>query len=140
MQAIRYRSGLDARTGRLIRGQIHLAQSVALIWTTRVGERIMLLGFGSDLRSHLSEDVNPALALALYDDMAQSIIDWEPEYRMVDFQLVSLTRKGGLGIRHAGLYYPEGRYGNYTFVERFGTVSDLASYEGLALASSGRLH
>ena len=139
MQAVRYRSGIDARTGGIIRGQVHLAQSVATIWSTRVGERIMLLGFGSNLRSHLSDDITTLLAFGLYDDMVQCVIDWEPEYRMVDFQLVALTRKGGLGIRHAGLYYPEGRYGNYDLVEPFGTVSDLAAYERLAVASSGRL-
>ncbi len=132
MQAIRYRRGVDASTGRIITGQVHLAQSIATIWATRIGERVMLLAFGSNLRSHLGEDVTGALALQIYDDLTTAIIRWEPEYRMIDFQLVSLTRKGGMGIRHGGVYYPEGRFGNRTITERFGTVTDLAPYEGLA--------
>ena len=132
MQAIRYRSGVDARTGLLIRGQVHLAQSVASIWSTRIGERIMLLPYGANLRSHLAEDITGALALEIYDDLTTAVIRWEPEYRVAEMQLVSLTRKGGLGLRHAGLYYPEGRYGNYSVQEDFGAVSDLAQYERLA--------
>ena len=132
MQAIRYRCGVDASTGRIIRGQAHLAQSIATIWATRIGERWMRLTFGSDLRSHLAEDMTGALALEICDDLTTSVRTWEPEYRITDMQLVTLTLKGGLGLRHGGLYYPEGRFGNYSYVERFGSVSDLALYERLA--------
>ena len=138
MQAIRYRSGIDARTGRIITGRAHLAQSIATIWRTRISERIMRLAFGSNLRSHLAEDVTGALALELYDDLTTSVIRWEPEYRIVEMQLVSLTIKGGLGLRHGGIYYPEGRFGNYAVEESFGSVSDLAQYERLALRPAAR--
>ena len=137
MQAIRYRSGIDAGTGRIITGQVHLAQSLATIWTTRIGERLMRLTFGSRLRSHLAEDIVPALALAIYDDLVGAILLWEPEYRIVQFQVVSLTRKGGLGIRHGGIYFPEGRFNNFAIRQQFGTVTTLAVYEGLALRSAG---
>ena len=133
MQAIRYRTGIDARTGKLLVGKPHLAQSLAKIWTTRIGERVMLLDFGSKLFSHLAEDITGALALEIYDDLTDAIYEWEPEYRGVDFQLVSLTRIGGLGIRHGGNYYPEGRFGNYDIVEPFGGVSALARYEQAAM-------
>lgn len=116
----------------MLTGQAHLAQSVAEIWMTRPGERVMRLLFGANLRSHLAEDIEPALALAIYDDLVASINAWEPEYRMVDFQLVNLSLKGGLGVRHGGIYFPEGRFGNKSISEPFGTVSDLALYEGLA--------
>ena len=132
MQAIRYRSGVDARTGRVITGQVHLAQSIATIWSTRIGQRVMLLAFGSNLRSHLAEDITSALALEIYDDLTSAITQWEPEYRVAEMQFVSLTRIGGLGLRHGGTYYPEGRFGNYTVSEPFGTVSALAQYETLA--------
>lgn len=132
MQALRYRVGIDASTGGVVSGAAHLAQSIAKIWMTRIGERVMLLGFGSNLRSHLAEDVTSALALEIYDDLTSALYAWEPEYRVADMQLVSLSRIGGLGLRHAGLYYPEGRYGNYADVEPFGGVSALARYEGTA--------
>lgn len=136
MQAIRYRSGIDASSGRIITGRKHLAQSIATIWATRPGERIMLLSFGSNLRSHLAEDITGPLALEIYDDLIQTVIDWEPEYRIAEMQLVSLTLKGGLGIQHGGIYYPEGRFGNYAISEKFGRVTDLAQYERLARSAS----
>lgn len=132
MRAVRYRTGIDARTGRIIGGRAHLAQSLAKIWMTRIGERVMLLDFGTDLRSHLAEDVTGALALEIYDDLTTAVQRWEPEYRAVEMQLVNLTRIGGLGLRHAGLYFPEGRLGNVDLVEDFGGVSSLARYENLA--------
>lgn len=132
MQAVRYRSGIDARTGGIITGRAHLAQSIATIWTTRMGERVMLLGFGSNLRSHLAEDITAGLALEIYDDLTSAIYRWEPEYRVAEMQLVTLTRIGGLGLRHAGKYYPEGRYGLYGIVEDFGGVASLARYENTA--------
>ena len=132
MQALRYRTGVDASTGRIITGRAHLAQSLATIWMTRLNERVMRLDFGSNLRSHLSEDVTPALALEIYDDLTTTAQRWEPEYRVREMQLVSLTRIGGLGLRHAGIYYPEGRFGNYDDEEPFGGIASLARYEVLA--------
>lgn len=133
MQAVRYRSGVDRATGRIITGRIHLAQSLAVIWLTRLDERVMRLNFGSGLRSHLAEDVTTALALEIYDDLVTAAHRWEPEYRVSEMQMVTLTRIGGLGLRHAGTYYPEGRLGNYDLTELFGGVSSLARYESLAL-------
>ena len=60
------------------------------------------------------------------------MIRWEPEYRVASMQLVSLTRLGGLGLKHGGTYYPEGRYNNYAIREDFGGVASLARYEALA--------
>lgn len=133
MQAVRYRSGIDAETGRVITGRVHLAQSLAMIWTTRISERFMLLDFGSHLRSHLAEDITGGLALEIYDDLTTTVVRWEPEYRVEEMQLVRLTRIGALGLRHGGTYYPEGRFGNYALRETFGGVSSLARYEGVAL-------
>lgn len=132
MQAIRYREGIDAATGQLLVGRDHLAQSLAKIWTTRPGERIMLLAFGTDLRSHLAEDVDAGLVLEIYNDLTQAVYDWEPEYRVVEMQVVQLTRMGALGLKHAGLYYPEGRFGNTDIVQAYGGTSALYRYEQAA--------
>ena len=132
MQAVRYRSGIDAETGGVLTGRAHLAQSIAFLWGVRFGEYAMLLDYGTDLRSHLAEDVNGALALEIYDDLTTAILKWEPEYRVSEMQLVSLTRLGGLGLRHDGDYYPEGRFGNYDIREDFGGIAALARYETLA--------
>jgi phage baseplate assembly protein W len=113
VQAIRYRTGIDGRTGRALTGQAHLIQSLETIWTTRRNLRVMLLDFGSDLRGLLSEDLTPALALQIYYELAVTVELWEPEYRIDSMQFVSLSQGGALGLRHGGLYFPEGRLGNY---------------------------
>ncbi|WP_311272386.1 MULTISPECIES: GPW/gp25 family protein [unclassified Rhizobium] len=111
--ALRIRSGIDERTGKVITGPAHLAQSLGKIWHTRVGSRVMRLTFGADLRSLLSEDLTPAIALLLYNEMVATAAQWEPEYRINQLQLVKMTEGGALGVRHGGLYFPEGRYGNF---------------------------
>lgn len=118
--AVRYRQGIDARTGKPLSGPAHLAQSLGKIWETRIGTRAMLLSFGSDLRSLLSEDLTPELALLLYNELAVSAARWEPEYLITQLQLVRLTDGGALGFRHGGIYYPEGRFGNYDLAVSLG--------------------
>lgn len=113
MQATRFRSGIDARTGRILTGWDHVVQSLETIWTTRPDQRVMRLAFGTDLRRHLGEDITPDLALSIYDSLVSTAHAYEPEYRLTELQLVTLTRDGSLGLRHAGLYFPEGRLGNY---------------------------
>lgn len=134
---VRYRTGVDRRTGRLLRGKAHLVQSLATIWLTRTNVCVMLLDFGSDLRSFLAEDVNPELALDLYDQIVTSAHRWEPEYRVSNLQFVSMTKTGGLGLRHDGTYYPEGRFGNYAIAEPFGALAPLAAVEAITRSRAG---
>ncbi|KZM49451.1 GPW/gp25 family protein [Labrenzia sp. OB1] len=113
MKALRYRTGVHFETFKPLTGWAHVAQSLQIIWTTRLDVRVMALDFGSDHFGLLAEDVTPDIALRLYDALISAAHKHEPEYRIHSMQLVRLTRKGGLGVRHAGTYYPEGRFGNY---------------------------
>jgi phage baseplate assembly protein W len=117
MRAVRYRTGTCARTGLFLRGWPHCAQSLGKIWQTRLGTRSMRLAFGSELRSHLGEDITPELALDIYTDLTVAAHTYEDEYRVQQMQLVALTREGVLGLSHSGIYYPEGRFGNYEDAE-----------------------
>ena len=110
---IRYRTGIDGRTGKVLTGIPHLQQSLGKIWGTRIDTRVMRLSFGSNLRSLLSEDLSPSIALLIYNELYGSAAKWEPEYALTQLQLVTLTEGGKLGLRHAGVYFPEGRFGNY---------------------------
>lgn len=116
---VRYRTGIDGRTGKVLTGAAHLIQSLETIWMTRLDQLVMHLDFGSDLRGHLAEDLTPALALAIYNDLVTAVHKFEPEYRIDELQLVLMTEGGALGLRHGGLYYPEGRFGNYAIAVPF---------------------
>lgn len=112
-QAVRYREGIDGRTGKVLAGYPHLVQSLETIWMTRRDQLMMLLDFGSDLRGLLAEDLTPAIALQIYNELVASADRWEPEYRIDELQFVTMSETGLLALRHGGLYYPEGRFGNY---------------------------
>lgn len=114
---VRYRVGVDEATGRVLIGWPHARQSLAKIWLTHIGKMIMLLDFGAELRDRLGEDLTPALALDIYDDLVTAAHKWEPEFRVSSLRFVKLTESGALGLAYTGAYYPEGRFGNYDIVE-----------------------
>ena len=113
MHAVRYRTGTNRFTGKVLRGIAHVHQSLGVIWTTRLQQLVMDLDFGSDPRGHLSEDMTPGLALQIYATLVTAAHTVEPEYRISSLRLVRITRDGSLGLKYAGTYYPEGRFGKY---------------------------
>lgn len=136
MQALRYRVGIDERTGKTLVGWAHVQQSLATIWTTALKARVMRLDFGSRLRTWLAEDLTPETALGIYGDLVEATYRWEPEYRLGSLQFVQATRAGGLGLRHGGVYYPEGRLGNYDAAIAIGVGSPIIVRETIARRAS----
>lgn len=130
-EIIRYRTGIDRETGALLRGRPHLVQSLQHIWMTRVESVVMLLSYGSSLRSFLAEDVTPQLVLDFYREMVTTAHRWEPEARIDRLQLVYLTKTGKLGLEYAGTYYPEGRFDNYAISEALNATYPLTDRERL---------
>lgn len=132
MKALRYRTGADVDTFQPLQGWPHVAQSLRIIWLTRLDTRVMRLDFGSSLFDLLAEDITPELALRLYDALISAAHEWEPEYRIDTMQLVSLERHGGLGVRHSGIYYPEGRFGIYDYAEEVTAKTPIELLRGVA--------
>lgn len=114
---IRYRTGVDARTGKVLRGRAHLDQSIAKIVTTAIGERVMRLDFGCGLVRQIGRNIHAAFLLHLYGDLIAAVHRWEPEARIKHVRLVSVERTGGYAFAIGGLYFPEGRFGNYEISE-----------------------
>jgi len=133
-QAVRYRTGVDAVTGKRLIGFDHVRQSLATIWLTRFETRIMRLSFGSKIRDHLAEDLTPALAIDIYDDLITATHTHEPEYRLMNLRFVELSETGMLGLSYAGVYFPEGRFGNYEIAE-FPSTSPLGLARTIDLTS-----
>lgn len=114
---VRYRNGIDARTGRPLSGRAHLEQSIVKIVMTIPTERVMRLDFGMDPTRQIGRNLSARLAAEFYRDVIVAVHKWEPEYRIRRLQLVTLDRVGALGVLFEGNYYPEGRFGNYGIVE-----------------------
>lgn len=118
----RYRTGIDAATGKVLVGWPHCAQSVLTILTTMLGERAMRLDFGSELISHIGDELDAITVPKIYRDAVTAIHRNEPEFRIHFVQLVKVERTGGLGLELRGDYHPEGRLGNFKLVEPVGAA------------------
>ena len=113
----RYRVGSDRTTGRMLTGWAHCQQSVAVILSTQLEARLMRLDFGCELIGQIGKNLTELRVLQIYRSVVTAVHRWEPEYRIRRLALESVERVGGLSLRTEGLYYPEGRLGNYAIIE-----------------------
>jgi phage baseplate assembly protein W len=95
-------NGMDRRTGRLIEGDAHLAQSVADILTTPVGSRLQRRTYGSLLPELLDQPLNPTTRLRLYGAAATALMRWEPRLQVTALQLQGEPASGRLVLEIEG--------------------------------------
>lgn len=112
-----YRRGMDAETGAELVAFAHVQQSVRIILTTFFDEMPMLYEFGAEIVRQIGRNLTPPVLAVLYRDSVTAIHRWEPEFRVKRIRIPSITRTGGVTLLLNGLYYPEGRLGNYAIVE-----------------------
>ncbi|AVO55740.1 GPW/gp25 family protein [Ectopseudomonas mendocina] len=74
--------GMNARTGRTITSQQHLAQSIADIVSTPIGSRVMRRDYGSHLANLMDWPLNAATRLQAYAAVATALMRWEPRIRI----------------------------------------------------------
>jgi phage baseplate assembly protein W len=86
----------------------------------------MRLAFGGDLASFVGRPLVPRLLLDLYRAAIVVVHRWEPEYRIKRVDITRIERTGALGLSHRGVYYPEGRFGNYAQSEPAQAVTSFA--------------
>jgi phage baseplate assembly protein W len=70
--------GMDARTGKALSGDAHLAQSIADILATPLGTRIMRRDYGSRVPDLIDAPANAATRVQLYAATATALMRWEP--------------------------------------------------------------
>lgn len=114
---IRYRSGIDRRTGKPLTGFAHVCQSVEVILTTHLTERFMLLEFGHPGLRIIGRLMTPPEILLLYRATRKAVRRWEPEYDITRFRVLRVEATGTLALSTAGTYFPEGRFGNFDIAE-----------------------
>ena len=75
-------SGIDRQTGKLIGNFESALQSIEVVFTTRIGERVMRRHFGAGLAELLGRATTPALFAAWQLLVAVGIDLWEPRFRV----------------------------------------------------------
>ncbi len=86
--------GMNARTGRTITSQQHLAQSIEDICTTPVGSRVMRREYGCHLANLVDWPLNAATRLQAYAAVATALMRWEPRIRLSRVLLTPSTVAG----------------------------------------------
>jgi uncharacterized protein len=126
---IRYRTGMDAATGAPLPGFDHVRQSLGIILTTALEERVMRLDFGADLVRQIGRNMGRDVILRLFRLATEAIHKHEPEFRVKQLELKGIERTGGVALMLRGLYFPEGRLGNFNIFESREAVVVVAAGE-----------
>lgn len=95
-------TGIDRHSGRAIGNYESALQSVEVIFSTRIGERVMRRHFGAGLAELLGRATTPALFAAWKTLVAVGIDLWEPRLRVREVKISAAPdalRLGQAGIR-----------------------------------------
>ncbi|KPF98806.1 hypothetical protein IP86_10780 [Rhodopseudomonas sp. AAP120] len=112
------RTGLDARTGRILRGRAHAEHCVRRILATRIGTRVMRLDLGADLAPLRGENLTAVNLLRAYAEMVTAVHSQEPGIRIRNLQPWIIDGRGGaVGFMLACKFYPYGHLGDYSVEE-----------------------
>lgn len=112
--------GINRHTGKVLSGWEHTVQSLGVIFTTGLGERIMRRFFGSAVRGLLGKNLTPETLARFYLAIAIAIDLWEPRFRLVAVSYPNNTnseqrmRQGRLGLKLVGEYRPRALEGDFT--------------------------
>lgn len=111
---------IDRRTGKVIDNLQSAFQSVEVIFTTRLGERVMLREFGAGMIELLGRLVEPRLLVAFKQLIATAIDLWEPRFRVRNVLFTGSVNEIRLGTAKFAIevdYRPRGHRGDFR-VER----------------------
>ena len=124
-------TGMDRRTGAALSGWPHVAQSIEVILTTRIGERMFRRVFGSQVPKLLGEPLTNPTIVRFFAAVIAAIELWEPRFRVrsidvIDGNSAERLRAGRLALKIRGEYRPRGHLGDPTpdWQERSLTIGD----------------
>lgn len=100
--------GMDRETGKPIDGIPHLRQSIKDILTTRIGTRVMLRKYGSNIPELVDHPTNRSTIAAIRADIIHALGDWEPRVRVNQVVLTSVTAGGMVTFDLFMTYLPNG--------------------------------
>lgn len=131
-------SGFDRQTGLPLSGFPHVVQSIHVIFTTRVGERVMRRWFGSGAPALLGRLMTPKVILLFITTLSVAIDLWEPRFKVARIAMgrnsAESLRSGVLSFVIEGEYRPRGHLGDRTS-EGIRRISFDLTADRLALAA-----
>lgn len=110
-------SGIDRHTGKLIGNYESALQSIEVIFTTRIGERIMRRHFGAGLAELLGRAMTVPLFAAWQMLLAVGIDLWEPRFRVRGVYVSANptdVRLGNAGVRIEVDWRPRALVGDFS--------------------------
>ncbi len=115
-----FSTGVNRLTFKPLSDWDHVQQSLGVIFTTRIGERVMRRMFGSAVPALLLHNLVPSTLIRFFTAIIVAIDLWEPRFRVTRIELPSeqndpsTTRIGGLGLKLTGQYRPNALQGDFT--------------------------
>ena len=108
-------AGIDAHTGQAMSdGWAHTQQSLRFLWTTRLGERVMVRQVGNRGLENLGRGMTPTRILALFQALTVSAELFEPRFKVTKITPLRASVGGALSFEVAGDYRPRALSGDLT--------------------------
>ena len=113
-------TGINRETGKLLEGWPHVVQSLRVIFSTRIGWRVMRRIFGSAVSGLLGKNLEPSTIARFYAAIIIAVELWEPRYRVRRITYPTsqnneeLLRQGRFGFELEGDYRPRALQGDFT--------------------------
>lgn len=112
---------INSRTVDLVREEEDINQSLHILLSTSLGERVMLPDYGCNLKDYQFESVNNSLIGFLKDLVERAILYYEPR---IVLEKVDITKGGSVDLLEGVLtisvdYHIEGTNSRYNFVYDF---------------------
>lgn len=96
--------GMNRLTGKPLRGEEHLTQSLQVLLSTPIGSRVMLAGYGSDVTELIDSPMTDSDQLRIQKSIIDAITQWEPRFIVDQITAVSKDIDGELTISITGRF------------------------------------
>ena len=110
-------TGISRETGQVLDGWPHVLQSLGVIFSTHLGERVMRRWFGSNVPKLLGQNMVPETVVRFWSAICIAVDLWEPRFRVVSITPVGSAqdlRQGQIGFNVTGEYRPNALLGDFT--------------------------
>lgn len=110
-------AGMDRITGKPLGGWAHVVQSLAVLFTTPKGARVMRRHVGSNLPRLVDGPISSVKLIDFYAAAAGAIDELEPRFKVTRFAAAEVAKEGRLMMEAEGVYFPRGHLGDFSTQE-----------------------